>query len=123
MTKFANTNNRKKPDTPLAISGEQFTGSERRQYFCSYCQYNLTKINDSEYYCKHCSLFQYPDIENVRSKSRITTPIGLSTEPLVSYPEDPDARFYKDKPEIKGGLKLLKQKGIKITWYSETGKE
>jgi hypothetical protein len=118
MTKYADTNTRKKPDTPTPISGEQFT-NERKEYFCSYCQCDLRRINDEEYYCNRCSISQYPNIDDVRSKSRITTPIGLSTEPLVSYPERPDARFYKEKPEIKGGLKALKDKGLRIKNYQE----
>lgn len=115
MTKYYNgSKTNPYADTPIAIS-EEYTrpDNDNAQYVCSYCQCNLTKINEDEYYCNRCSLFQYPNIQSVRSKSRITTP-------LVSYAEDPDANFFKDKnPEPKGGLAELKRRGLKITSYKE----
>lgn len=121
MTKHYNNKPNPYVDTPIPIS-EEYTrpDNDKTQYVCSYCQCNLAKINEEEWYCNRCSLFQYPNIESVRSKSRISTPIGLNMEPLVSYTEDPDARFFKDKtPEPKGGFKALKDRGIRITSYKE----
>ena len=73
-------------------------------------------MNDSEYYCKRCSISQYPESEAVRSKSKITTPIGLNLEPSLSYlPDGPTL----SSREPEGTFKALKDKGIKITNYTE----
>lgn len=121
MTKYYDEQHKsKKEDTPIPISGEEFTKSDNIEFICSFCQCRLIKMSEDEYYCNRCSISQYPDIESVRSKSRITTPIGLNLEPCLSYTPDPNEAFFKDKsPEIKGGLKLLKDRGLKVTNYKE----
>jgi hypothetical protein len=71
----------------------------------------------SEYYCNRRSISQYPDIEAVRSKSKITTPLGLNLETCLSYL--PDANSIPKNIEPKGAFRALKDRGLKITNYTE----
>jgi hypothetical protein len=61
-----------------------------------------------------------PEEENVRRESKLSVPNrniepAVSTTPLVNE----DAVAIRHTPEIKGGLKALQQKGLKITDYHE----
>jgi ribosomal protein L37AE/L43A len=105
-----------KADLPIVISGEH-TKEDKKRYYCNYCQYNLVKISDNEWYCNHCKTSAYPQHEQLRSKSKITTPIGMNLEPCLSYAPDPNAQ--DNNPEIQGTFKALADKGIKITQYEE----
>ena len=68
-------------DTPIAIS-EEYTKPDTIEYVCNYCHCKLIKMSEEEYYCNRCSISRYPDVEDVRSKSKITTPIGINLEPV-----------------------------------------
>jgi hypothetical protein len=123
MTKYYEEQNRieklrqQKADLPIAISGE-FTTEHKKAYYCDYCNYKMVKISDQEYFCNHCKTSAYPGYEQLRRKSKITTPMGLNLEPCLSYlPEHND--LSKKPVEIKGGLRALKDRGIKITSYKE----
>jgi len=76
----------------------------------------MVKISESEWFCNHCKSSAFPEVEQLRSKSKITTPIGLNLEPCLSYLPEP-SDLSKKLVEIKGGLKALKDRGIKITSY------
>lgn len=118
-TKYYDDHTRKtKPDTPIAISGEKLTKSDKPSYYCNYCQYKMVKISEEEWHCNHCNNSAYPQVEQLRSKSKITTPIGMNLEPCLSYAPEPND-LSKPEVEIKGGLKTLKDRGIKITSYKE----
>jgi hypothetical protein len=71
---------------------------------------------EGEYYCNRCSISQYPEVEAVRIKSKITTPLGLNSEPCLSYLPDanPTPKF-----EPEGAFSALKDRGMKITNYTE----
>ena len=56
-------------------------------------------------------------MEDLRSKSKITTPLGLNLEPCLSYL--PDANPIPKSVEPEGTFKALQDKGIKITHYEE----
>jgi len=116
MTKHYNKTPNRYADTPTPIS-DGYTKPDNIEYVCSYCQCRSIKMDDSEWYCNRCSISQYPDVEAVRSKNRITTPIGLNLEPCLSYLPDP--KFKDNNPEIEGTFKALANKGIKITRYEE----
>jgi hypothetical protein len=114
----SSSNRRKtKADTPIPISAEH-TRTEKIGYYCNYCQCNLVKISDKEWYCNSCSISQYPSSEEVRSKSKISTPAGRNTESLVAYPPEHDD-LSKKPVEVKGGLAELKRRGIHVTSYKE----
>lgn len=123
MTKYYEEQNRlekirqQKADLPISISAER-TKEDKKRYYCNYCQYNLVKIADDEWYCNHCKTSAYPQVEQLRSKCKITTPIGLNMEPCLSYLPEPND-LSKKPVEVKGGLKALKDRGIKITSYKE----
>lgn len=119
MTKYYNNKPDPNADIPIAISDEYTKpDNDNTQYVCSYCQCNLIKMSEEgEYYCNRCSISQYPDVEDVRSKSRISTPLGLNLEPCLSYLPDPNLQ--DNNPEIEGAFKALQDKGIKITRYEE----
>jgi hypothetical protein len=81
----------------------------------------LVDGNDNDYYCTRCqrTVIVKQEVEAadiVESESMDDNP-----EPLVSYTEDPDARFYKAKtPEYQGGIRALSERGsIHITSYTE----
>ena len=118
MTKLYNKKSNPYEDIPISIA-DQYTKEDNPQYFCSYCQRDLVLINaeDGEYYCKNCSISAYPEHEDVRSKSKITTPLGLNLEPCLSYL--PDANPIPKSVEPEGTFKALQDKGIKITHYEE----
>lgn len=78
----------------------------------------MVKISQEEYHCNHCNNSAYPEVEQLRSKSKITTPIGLNLEPCLSYLPEPND-LSKPPVEINGGLAELKRRGIKITSYKE----
>ena len=107
-----------KADLPIAISGEEYTKPAKLRYFCSLCQFNLTRISETEYFCNHCKTSAYPSNEEMRSKSRLSVPTGRNTDALISYSPEPDD-LSKKSVEIKGALKTLKDRGIKITSYKE----
>jgi ribosomal protein L30/L7E len=76
---------------------------------------------NESYYCNRCSV-EYPDTTNIRQQLKISVP-DRDQETLVSTTLGID---YLNKsveihhePEIKGGLKALQQRGIKITNYKE----
>lgn len=106
-----------KADLPIAIIGEH-AKEDKKRYYCNYCQYNLVKISEEEWYCNHCKTSAFPNIEQLRSKSKISTPIGLNLEPCLSYlPEPYD--LSKNPIEPKGTFAELQKRGIKITSYKE----
>jgi hypothetical protein len=78
--------------------------------------------NNSTYWCRYCSVEFDPAEENIRRESKISVP-DRDEETLVATTPGQD---YLNKsveihhePEIKGGLKVLKDRGIRITSYSE----
>jgi hypothetical protein len=70
-----------------------------------------------EYLCLHDNISHFPELQDVRSKSRLVTPDGPVEQPCVSY--TPELRIGKPEVEIKGTFKALQQKGIKIKDYRE----
>jgi hypothetical protein len=63
-----------------------------------------------------------PEEENVRRESKLSVP-DRKQEPLLATAPETDYLNKKveihHEPEIKGGLKALKERGIKITYYEE----
>ena len=117
------SNNKPNPYADIPISITAFNeDDEDEEVICDQCQVinYQTRGAEYEYHCKHCghtlNVKQEVEIANiVESESMDDNP-----EPLVSYGEDPDARFYKDKkPEYQGAFKALQDRGIHITSYTE----
>jgi hypothetical protein len=110
-----------KTGIPASITGIHIKETTRRDlellHCHGHCQCSLIKMSEDEYYFNRCSVSQYPDIESVRSKSRLSTPIGLNLEPCLSYLPDGNPTPKDIEPE--GAFKALQDKGIKITSYDE----
>jgi predicted RNA-binding Zn-ribbon protein involved in translation (DUF1610 family) len=106
--------------------GNEWTGEDRPTYYCDNCHCTLVRLSDSNnqnesYYCNRCSI-DYPDTTNIRQQLKVTVP-DRNTETLVSTTPGQDylnkSVQIRKEQEIKGGLKALQQKGIKITNYKE----
>jgi hypothetical protein len=106
----------------VIISSEYYE-DDRPSYICSICNRTLNRLSDAggnnqTYYCRFCNVEFDPESENVRRESKLSVP-DRNIEPAVATtPGIPDISIRKE-PEIKGGLKALQQKGLKITNYKE----
>jgi hypothetical protein len=124
MTKYFEEQNKiekmrqQKADLPIAISGEKFTKEEKPRYYCNNCQFLMVKVSESEWFCNHCKSSAYPEVEQLRSKSRLSAPNERNTAALISYSPEPDD-LSKKPVEPKGGFAELKKRGIRVTSYSE----
>ncbi|SRR5215207_2002018 len=87
-------------------------------YVCPYCNFIIkTRIATDEIYCNNCkSNFIIGD---VRKKSKLEVPKSRNSEVFVATTPAPVSPFDKKEPEIKGGFKALRDKGIKIKNYRE----
>jgi hypothetical protein len=106
----------------VIISSEYYE-DDGPSYICSICNRTLNRLSDAggnnqTYYCRFCNVEFDPESENVRRESKLSVP-DRNIEPAVATtPGIPDISIRKE-PEIKGGLKALQQKGLKITNYKE----
>jgi hypothetical protein len=112
-----------KPNDDKVIVSSEYYEDERPSFICSICNRTLSRLTDSggqnsNYWCRSCSVEFDPELENVRRESKLSVP-DRNIEPTVATtPGIPDISIRKE-PEIKGGLKALQQKGLKITNYKE----
>ena len=113
-----------KQNDKVLINEQEFSDSERIEYICNTCHTNtLVTITDqagnSDLFCKRCGVTYNQEDDTVRHKSRLSVP--LETEPAISTTPTigADSVAIRHEPEIKGGLKALKDKGLKITHYEE----
>jgi hypothetical protein len=123
MTRYSDNNRRYKPreDTPIVAS---YNTNEHKEFYCKWCSRLMTRLIDSSrqnvsWFCSACNVETNPEIDSLRSKSRLEVPTGVNQNPNAStkFPE-PDLR--RKKTEIKGGLAVLQKRGIKITSYTES---
>jgi hypothetical protein len=124
MTKYYQDKNRfeKDSDTPISVRNYEQIES-RKEFFCPYCQRLLSRLTDRSglspsWYCSSCSV-DYPDQSEVKSKSSLSTPQKSNNENPLASTKFKEPTVGKEPTEIKGGLKALQQRGIKITSYSE----
>jgi hypothetical protein len=115
----------------IVVAGNEWTrdperGRERKVY-CKWCNHLLYRILDSSgnnpaLYCTNCSISYGNDDDDLRSKGKIANPerIDNSKNPSVSYA--PEVGIQRKKPEITSALKVLQQKGIRITHITENKK-
>ena len=111
----------KSKDDNIIISSEQYSGEERPTYYCNTCHCSLVRLSDrnnqnESWYCNRCSI-EYPDATNIRHQLKISVP-DRNPETLVSTTPGQDylnkrVEIRKEQ-EIKGGLKALQQRGIKL---------
>ena len=111
-------------DDKITISSEYYENI-RPSYICSICNQTLVRLTDAggknnTYWCRNCAVEWDPAEENVRRESKLLVP-DRNAETLVSTTPglNEDSVAIRHEPEIKGGLKALKDKGLKITHYEE----
>ena len=122
-------NNQTKPtkDNKIVI-GDEWTGNDKVEYTCNYCNCVLVKLRDSSgknssLWCRTCGI-EYPDESEVRKKSKLETP-NKNTEVCVTSIQTnmADEVEIRHTPEIRGGFAELQKKGIKIKDYHTTEKQ
>ena len=113
-----------KKDDKVVISSEYYE-NERPSYICSFCNQTLIRLTDAgmnnqTYWCRSCSVEFDPESENLRKESKLIVP-DRNIEPAVATTPGIGAESVaiRHEPEIKGGLKALKDRGLKITHYEE----
>ena len=114
-----------KPNDEKNMISSEYFQDERPSYICSICNQTLIRLSDAggnnqTYWCRDCSVEFNPLEENIRRESKLLVPDRnqetlVSDTPLVNE----DAVAIRHTPEIKGGLKALKECGLKITHYDE----
>jgi hypothetical protein len=107
----------------VVISSEYYE-NDRPNYICSFCNQTLIRLtdagmNNTTWWCRHCSVEFDPESENLRKESKITVP-DRNIEPAVtSISNAPDVNI-RHEPKLRGGFAQLAKKGtIKITSYEE----
>jgi predicted RNA-binding Zn-ribbon protein involved in translation (DUF1610 family) len=97
---------------------------EVKEYICDSCNFIIhTRLTDGEITCYHCG--NVIEIQKTRRKSKLETP-HRNTETLIADPRTTysgsnlsDSVKIKHEPELQGGFKALRDKGLKITNYKE----
>ena len=124
MTKYFQDKNRfeKNDDTPISVRNYEQMDSHK-EFFCPYCQLKLSRLTDRSglspsWYCTKCTI-EYPDQSEVKSKSSLSTPRKSNNDNPLASTKFKEPTVGKEPTEIKGGLKALQQRGIKITSYTE----
>jgi hypothetical protein len=124
LTKYYQKKTRfnKDADTPISLPNYEQMDSHKELY-CPYCQLRLSKLQDRSggnvsYYCGKC-VIEYPDQSEVKSKSHVSTPRKSNNEnPAVAYAPEPT--IGKKPDELPGAFKVLRDKGMRFTSYTES---
>lgn len=110
-------------DDKVIISSEYYQ-NDRPSFICSICNQTLVRLtdggNNQTYWCRNCSVEWDRAEENIRRESKLSVP-DRNIEPAVTTTPGigADSVAIRNEPEIKGGLKALRDKGLKITHYEE----
>jgi hypothetical protein len=101
---------------------------EALEYLCPHCFTILGRLNDEEFGCSTCGVSFIPGVQQLRKNVKFTTPDSVehSKETLVADPRVirsgstlADEVKIHHEPELQGGFKALKDKGLRITNYQE----
>jgi hypothetical protein len=95
-------------------------------YICSFCNQTLIKLtdaglNNTTFWCRHCSIEWDPEAENLRKESKIMVP-DRNIEPAVTSIQTDQSKSVqiRHEPELQSGFAALAKKGtIKFTSYEE----
>src|SRR5919107_1736805 len=113
-------------DDKVVISSEYYE-NDRPSYICSFCNQTLiwltdAGMNNTSFWCRHCSIEFDPESENLRKESKLIVP-DRNIEPAVSTtPGIPDVSIHHTVP-TRGGFKELEKKGLKIKDYHTSERE
>jgi uncharacterized Zn ribbon protein len=108
----------------IVISSECYE-NDRPSYICSFCNQTLIKLtdaglNNTTFWCRHCSIEWDPEEENLRKESRIIVPDRNIEPAITSISNTPDVSIHKEI-ELKDGALTLSKKGtIRFTSYSDS---
>ena len=110
-------------DDKAVISSEYYTNEIKPSYLCSFCNQTLIRLtdagqNNTSYWCRSCSVEFDPESENLRRESKLVVPDRNAEPAITSVGYTPDVSI-RHEPTLRGGLKALEQKGLKITDYKE----
>jgi hypothetical protein len=115
-TNYFRNNNRPNPYNDIVSIS---TPEDDEDEYCPSCHCNTLVKYEDHVYCSRCKhtfdVKQVDTADIVESESMDDNP-----EPLVSYTEDPNARFYnRGRVQPQGAFKSLQDKGIRLTSYTE----
>lgn len=101
----------------ISISSEYFE-DDRPNYICSICNQTLIRLTGSSmqntsFWCRNCSVEFDPESENVRRESKLSVPDRNIETAVSTTPGIPDVSIHHE-PEIKGGLKELQRRDLKL---------
>ena len=119
MAKSANSTSDK-----VVISSEYYTGEDRPSYICSYCNQTLIRLtdagmNNTAFWCSHCSIEFDSETENIRKESKIVVP-DRNIEPAITSVGNVLDVSIRHEPSLKDGFAQLAKKGtIRFTSYEE----
>lgn len=112
-------------DDKVTISSEYYE-NVRPSFICSICNQTLVRLtdaggNNNTYWCRNCSVEFDPTEENVRRESKISVPVrniepAVATAPSIGE----ESVSIRHEPELRGGFKALRDRGIKITYYYDS---
>jgi hypothetical protein len=116
-----------KPREDKTIIADEYSGEDRPEYLCSFCNITLLRLTDSggqnaTYWCRRCNVEFDLEAENLRKESKIAVPDRNQEVAITSVGSTPDVSI-RHIPPIRGGFAELQKKGIKITSYKTTEKE
>jgi hypothetical protein len=109
--------------TPISLPNYEQIEASRNERFCPYCSLRLSRLLDSSglnpsWYCSKCTI-DYPDKTDTKSKSSLSTPRKSNNDNPLASTKFKEPIVGREPTEIKGGLKALQQKGVKVTSYTE----
>ena len=118
-----------KPKDDKVVISSEFYENDRPSYICSFCNQSLIRLtdagmNNTTFWCRHCSIEFNPESENLRKESKLIVP-DRNIEPAVTSIQTnmEDSVAIRHTPEIRGGFAELQKKGIKIKDYHTTEKQ
>ena len=110
-----------KSDDDRVIISSKYLMDERPSFICSICNRTLTDVSlqSTSFWCRNCSVEFDPESENVSRESKLSV-LDRNEEPLVAQSPEKDylsknVEIHKES-EIKGRLKALRKRGMKITY-------
>jgi hypothetical protein len=120
-------NKPRKLNEDKTVIGDEWSGEDKPDYICSWCQCNLVRLssgnNSESWFCRRCQIPFEPSETQIRKKSKLGTQ-REETEPAISSVGGvPDISMKKQIP-LRGSFEALSKRGtIRFTSYSTTEKE
>lgn len=123
-------NNYAKPNDDKVIISLEYYENERPSYICSICNKTLIRLtdagmNNTSWWCRHCSVEFDPEVENLRKESKIVVPDRNQEAAITSIQTDLGREVeIRHEPELRGGFAAMAKKGtVHFTSYQTTEKE